>query len=385
MPSPTPVQPLRIGVDDRITVLFVALVGVFVLVDLGVMILSPDLRGVLFLPVWAGSVAAVVVARWSIVAAVALQFAGSALLSVLMIDVGRRAFDWVHPVNLSELAAIGVLLLCGVRALPTSLAAGVSAVGGSLLFLMALRFSGSETPFMVAAYGSGFAVCLGAGAYLRWLDAARRTGERLARESERSALARELHDVVAHHVTGIALQAQAARLALAVDPAAAGRSIDAIESAAAEALRSMRSMVGALRVSSGDAPLAPTATADDIRALASTSADSGIAVRVAVAPGVDLLPAPVVATLHRIAMEAVSNARRHAVDATAVDVQVTADHSTATVTAADDGVPRLPAPGGFGLVGIAERVEALGGHFRAGSRPGRGWELVATVRHGGGR
>ena len=111
-------------------------------------------------------------------------------------------------------------------------------------------------------------------------------------------------------MTGIVVQAQAARLVAAARPDVTANALSSIERAGADALSSMRAMVGALRADRGDAPIAPTATLDDIRQLA-TSGGIALPVVVSLDPAAERLPSSVMASLHRIAIEALTNARRH--------------------------------------------------------------------------
>ncbi len=197
------------------------------------------------------------------------------------------------------------------------------------------------------------------------------------RAREREALARDLHDTVAHHVSAIVIRAQVA----SADPADAVRvadSLGVIEHEAQAALTEMRSLVRTLRA---PADYAPTAGLDDLARLADPGPPP-VTVRIE-APGG--LPAVVTSTLFRIAQEGVTNARRHARAATGVDVAVTASASKALIVVRDDGAPPRPASGsGHGLRGMAERAALLGGEVAAGPDPDGGWTLRATLPLGGG-
>lgn len=198
------------------------------------------------------------------------------------------------------------------------------------------------------------------------------------RSREREELARELHDTVAHHVSAIAVRAQAGRVVAATRPEAAVEALSVIEEEAARALEEMRSMVGTLREGHG-ADLRPQQGVRDLRRLEGNGGGAGP--RVVVTIEVDELRPSVDAACFRLAQEAVTNALRHARQASEVLVRVDGDDDHVRVTVVDDGqgtaTPVASTPG-FGLVGMAERAKLLGGTFDAGPRPGGGWTVAAT-------
>jgi signal transduction histidine kinase len=216
-----------------------------------------------------------------------------------------------------------------------------------------------------------FPAAVGATVRLR-AEAHRREVEH-ARWRERAALARELHDTVAHHLAAVTIQAQAARAVLAKRPAAAEAALGAIESEAGKALAEMRQLVGALR----DAPWTPPPGLDDLDALTAMTAAPRIVVeREGEVEGV---PASVLGAVVRLAREAVTNAVRHAVGATRVTVRVVRDGDALRVTVTDDGAAVGKGVGGFGIQGMAERAALLGGRCDAGPRPNGGWEVRAVI------
>lgn len=201
------------------------------------------------------------------------------------------------------------------------------------------------------------------------------------RSRERAELARELHDTVAHHVSAIAVQAQAGRVVAATRPEAAVEALGVIEEEAARALEEMRSMVGTLR--QGDQEdLRPQQGIRDLPRLERHGGASGPRVSVTIAAGVDEVRPAVDAACFRLAQEAVTNALRHARQASEVVVRVDGNDEHVRVTVVNDGrgsgssVAFTP---GFGLVGMAERAKLLGGTFDAGPRPGGGWAVAATL------
>lgn len=202
------------------------------------------------------------------------------------------------------------------------------------------------------------------------------------RLGERARLARELHDTVAHHISAIVVQAQAGQAVAVARPAAAVETLMVIERAARQTLREMRSLVGVLR-EEGIGPLAPLSGIEDIAALAETQKNPGA---IAVEIDIDVNPnnfAPLVQTaLYRIAQESITNAQRHAKNASHVSVRLFSDGEGVKIEVTDDGDPIAKlndAARGFGLVGMQERATMLGGKLRAGPGPSRGWAVCATL------
>ena len=185
---------------------------------------------------------------------------------------------------------------------------------------------------------------------------------------------------MAHHVSGIVLQARAARSVAETDPKAAADAMATVESAATEALGDMRDMVRILR--SSDMPdTAPRRSLADLNGLAAAmSSDRNPQVVVEFSGDLDHLGAPVEAGLYRVAQEAVTNAIRHARHASKIVVRVDGSEHEVELTVSDDGAPvQVPnvAAGGFGLIGMAERAAHLDGSLDAGPGPAGGWIVRA--------
>ena len=197
---------------------------------------------------------------------------------------------------------------------------------------------------------------------------------------EREQLARELHDTVAHHVSGIAIQAQAGRTLAASDPKAAVEALTVIEGAASRTLADMRLMVGVLRA--GEEPsLAPPPRVGDIQRLTEGGSDS-LPVEVRLSGDLGDLRPSVEAAVYRIAQESITNARRHARHATGIAVSIAGTDGRVYVTVSDDGDSRPGGGGsssGYGLVGMSERASLLGGTLNAGPGPDRGWTVTASL------
>jgi signal transduction histidine kinase len=223
------------------------------------------------------------------------------------------------------------------------------------------------------------AVVVAIGLAVRYRGAARRRELEQVRAAEREHLARDLHDTVAHHVSAIAIRAQAG---LAVAPSRPEAAIDAlrvIEAEASRTLGEMRAMVGVLRRDE-PAQLAPTSALADLHHLAAPAGDEP-RVDVSIVDGLGDVGPTVATALFRIAQESVTNARRHARHATCIAVTVTAEGPTVRLRVADDGDPvgDQREHGGYGIIGMAERAELLGGTLIAGPGHRRGWVVTAEL------
>ena len=223
-----------------------------------------------------------------------------------------------------------------------------------------------------------FAAALGVA--IRYRAMAREQLAEQAKLHEREQLARELHDTIAHHVSAIAIQAQAGLvLARSLAPGGATEALEVIDREAARALAEMRAMVGALRDRRTPPSPASRGRLADIERLAAVGTDS---LRVDVELRGDLtdLTPTLEAALYRVAQESVTNAQRHAQLATRVEVTVAGNTTELQLTATDDGARTTsPNPPGYGLVGMTERVTLLGGTLTAGPGPDRGWRVRAVL------
>jgi signal transduction histidine kinase len=203
--------------------------------------------------------------------------------------------------------------------------------------------------------------------------------------AERSRIARELHDVVAHHLSMMVVQAEGGAVAAGRDPAKAEATFDAIGAAGKQALTEMRRLLGVLK-QDGPAALAPQPSAGEIAALVEGVRSAGLDVRFTVSGDPPELPPAVGLTAYRLVQEALTNCVRHS-GATAVDVSVRygPDAVELAVTDDGDGGTAVARPGGHGLVAMRERVALVGGTLDAGPVPDRGWAVRATLPLGDGR
>jgi signal transduction histidine kinase len=217
------------------------------------------------------------------------------------------------------------------------------------------------------------------GATVRYRSFARvRDRDRVVHQ-EREQLARELHDTVAHHVSAIAIRAQAGQTLARTDPNAPVEALQVIEQEASKTLAEMRAMVGALR--RGDEPeLTPMPGVGDIERLIRDIGE-GPETKVTISGDVAGLAPAVDTAVYRVVQESITNALRYARRATTIEVTVTIDPRLVRVTVRDDGETRHTAmpERGFGLIGMNERVTLLGGTLTTGPGPERGWEVSAVL------
>ncbi|MFE7447176.1 sensor histidine kinase [Streptomyces chartreusis] len=215
-------------------------------------------------------------------------------------------------------------------------------------------------------------------------ELAERTRDEEARHrvaEERIRIARELHDVVAHHMALANAQAGTAAHLTRTRPEQAEQILNELGATTSSALRELQATVGLLRQADDEDPLEPSPGLARLPELVSAFAAAGLDVVVRMtgdgrplSPGVDL-------TAFRIVQEALTNVAKHAGATTAqVELAYTADRLTLTIS--DDGgsTPRPPAPsGGFGLIGMRERAQSAGGRLQAGHRPEGGFAVTAQL------
>jgi len=223
----------------------------------------------------------------------------------------------------------------------------------------------------------------------RALEAARTRAEEDRRRAgeERLRIARELHDVLAHNISLINVQAGVALHLMDEQPEQSRTALVAIKQASSDALSELRSVLDILR-QGGDAPRSPTAGLDSLDGLVANAEAAGLAVRTRVEGAPRSLPAGVDLAAFRIVQEALTNVTRHAGPATAT-VLVAYGDDDLTVQVDDDGRghrgPGATLGGGNGIRGMRERAAALGGELTAGPRPGGGFRVSAHLPVDGAR
>jgi len=213
------------------------------------------------------------------------------------------------------------------------------------------------------------------------LERAREQQIAAAVADERARIARELHDVVAHSVSLMVLQAGAARQALQQHPVKARASLLSVESTGRAAMSELRRLVAVLRQPDQEEDLAPQPSLRHLDLLVGQMREAGLAVALDADGGLDEVPAGVDLSDYRIAQEALTNALKHS-GAKRVDVRVRCFDGAVEVAVDDDG--RGPSPsaadnGGHGLIGMRERVNLFGGRFEAGRREGGGFRVYARL------
>jgi signal transduction histidine kinase len=202
---------------------------------------------------------------------------------------------------------------------------------------------------------------------------------------ERTRIARELHDVVAHAISVMVLQARGGRRVIADDPGEAREAFDVIEGTGHQALEEMRRLLGMLRASDEELALAPQPSLGQLDALLEQVRAAGLPVELAVEGGPAELPPGVDLSAYRIVQEALTNALKHAGPAQA-RVTVRYGQDELELEIADDGAGTGDGKGsGHGLIGMRERVSVYGGELHAGRRPGGGYALRARLPLGSAR
>ncbi|AYG83526.1 Sensor histidine kinase LiaS [Streptomyces hundungensis] len=330
--------------------------------------------------VWSAGIAVCVCAvPWAKVALVPRAWTAAAVswtATVALFVSGRPDAVW----GMGEAIALLVLLSSVLLYAP----ARTTAVLGPLLALGCMAAPVRDAhPGRFTLLFAALAVVVSAYSLLLRAQSSQRMRDLEAvRAAERIELARELHDLVAHHVTGIVVQAQAARFTARSGEHAAA-SFARIEEAGGEALGAMRRLVRVLR--EGAAETEPVAGVAQIRELAARFSRAGPPAVLTIEPGLEeRLPGDAAALAHRVVRESLTNVRKHAADASAVRIGIRATTDALEVRVADDGssgvaLAEQARGGGFGLAGLTERVTAMGGELAAGPAAEGGWQVVVRV------
>jgi signal transduction histidine kinase len=205
-------------------------------------------------------------------------------------------------------------------------------------------------------------------------ESRRRAGE------QRMAIARELHDVLAHHISLISVQAGVALHLMDEQPEQARTALTAIRAASRESLGELRSVLELLRHGEEGAPRAPAPGLEALDALVERTSAAGLPVTVEVTGTARPLPAAVGLAAYRIVQEALTNVTRHAGRPATATVRLGYAPDQLTVEVTDDGPGAEDTTGtGSGLLGMAERAAALGGQLDAAPRPDGGFRVTARL------
>jgi signal transduction histidine kinase len=206
------------------------------------------------------------------------------------------------------------------------------------------------------------------------------TATRLAVAQERARIARELHDVVSHHVSVMTIQAGAAGKVIDAEPGLARQALSAIESSGRETMAELRHLLGVLNPGPGDEELHPQPGLDQLDQLIETVRQAGQPVTATGTPVT--LPRGADLTAYRVVQEALTNALRYAPGA-ATSVSVTARPDALEIEVLNDAPPApatgVPTGAGTGLLGLAERLRLFGGTLETGRRLGGGFRVRARL------
>jgi signal transduction histidine kinase len=347
-----------------------------------------------------------------------------ALASVVLIWRNR----WpIGVLSVSTAAVVGYTLLgyvngaallapaAAVYAFATNVSVRKALVASAVTLAVLLAATSASNPFGTATGGTVVvlpvliaAVCLGGiavanrRAFVASIQARAEDEARLRIDEERLRIARELHDVVAHTMSTINVQASAAAMVLTERPDAAAESLQAIRAASKNGLRELRAILNVLRQADDAEPTAPAPGLAQVDALIAGANQAGLPTTLTVTGETVALPTGVDLAAYRIVQESLTNAIRHAGPAIAT-VSLTYRVGALLIEVADTGrgVPPVSAsardvsdghasrhpgswqPGsGHGLVGMRERATAAGGTLQAGPAPGGGFTVVATLPFG---
>jgi signal transduction histidine kinase len=320
----------------------------------------------------------------------------SVLTTIVVLVATPGLSEEAGAVGLLECAALAVLIFQTVRrgrGRGAFAGAALATVASMLCILRVFPPAGVlERVGACATWSLGAAVAWVLGGYLRALERRRLASVAAARQAQRLALSRDLHDYVAHDVSGIVAQAQAAQFVRT--PGAATEALVRIEAAGLRALAAMDRAMKSLATEDPGVPRTAISERLDAAALpdlvARFDAEGTVETRLELG-SVGALPADVGETLYRLVSEALTNVRRHAAGATRVTVAVERSGGDVRATITDDGTHAatgVPGPdlgsarpdGGTGLPALRERISVLGGTLTAGPvEPGRGWRVRGTL------
>jgi len=197
---------------------------------------------------------------------------------------------------------------------------------------------------------------------------------------ERTRIARELHDVVAHRVSMMTVQAGAAKTVAVDDPERAMKAMEAVEKAGRQALDELRHLLGVLRPEAEVDGLGPQPGLADVPRLVDQLGEAGLDVSLTMDGAHTDLPARVDLSAYRIVQEALTNVLKHAGPSARTEVRLSTDNDGVAIDVFDTGQGATILPGsGHGIVGMRERAKLLGGSLDAGPRPGGGFRVVAYL------
>jgi signal transduction histidine kinase len=308
-----------------------------------------------------------------------------ALAVMLGGSVAAMALKPIMPASVLEIVITGAagIEICYIAATHTRRVSvtGVAMVGACLLI------PGSPGGLDLAPFRGGVAVVTIIawliGTSIRQAQARAELVRAQAALAERLRIARELHDIVAHSIGIIAIQAGAARRVFDTSPAEARDALAVIEATSRETLSGLRRMVTGLRRAElgpgpEQTPLGPAPGLADLNQLAAMTLDAGVQVEVDWRGSREPLPADIDLSAFRIIQEAVTNVVRHAGTDKCL-VLIDQQDGQLSIEVTDGGRGGSPAGTGYGITGMRERAALLGGDFSAGPRPGGGFRVAARL------
>ncbi|MFI9591954.1 sensor histidine kinase [Nonomuraea sp. NPDC052265] len=341
------------------------------------------------LPLWGGVVVLTALAaglpvalrnRWPLaawrVAAVLTPVAVCAQLTI-----GRDEGYAPYPI------AVGAAYLLALYSVGVRCERRITLGAGILTVLLCLAVDADSMPVMAGVAGIvllfGYNVRARRSATAKLIEEERRTRQAEGAQAvleERARIARELHDVVAHHMSVIAIQAEAVPMRAAGDSSQLEAGLAEIRVLSLEAITELRQVLGVLRDPDGRTDTAPQPGLDRLEELVANARNAGLTVVVGPRQPIGRLPQAVGLSAYRIVQESLSNAMRHA-PGSSVTVEITRDDGTLRLRVANGpGLSLAAAPGaGQGLVGMRERAALLGGTLDAGPARGGGYQVSAAL------
>ncbi len=301
------------------------------------------------------------------------------------------------PANQAVL--IAMFTVAASCALPWAICAGLIAEVGTAMVLQSwgeldLELFVSASVFVIAIWIGGIYVNMRRRFVANLVDRAERAEKErdqqalIATAAERARIARELHDVVAHNVSVIVVQADGAGFAIDSDPDQAKRAVEAISATGRQALAEMRRLVGVLRDDEAQSEeYAPQPGLGQLDDLVRQVRASGLPVDIRVDGTPDHLAEGLQLVIYRIVQEALTNTLKHGGPGVSATVQVVYGPRDVLLRIADDGRGAASATGegGHGLIGMRERVSMYAGDVHAAPKPGGGFLVVARIPAGGPR
>ncbi|WP_328980116.1 sensor histidine kinase [Streptomyces canus] len=318
-----------------------------------------------------GVIAAVFVLQWSLGAALRADVALFVALYSLALHGRLRQLPWACA------AMAGAMVLVAVR-----VSSAVS-IGDALFFLLSTATAALALGLMVRIRRAQLAGLRDRAARL---EIERDQRSRLATATERTRVAREMHDIVGHNLSVIITLADAGAYATDIAPERGKEALQLIGDTGRQALGELRRVLGVLRETADGPPdrpeLSPQPGIADIEALCAKVRAAGLEVVYRTSGDVDTLDSGVQLTVYRIVQEALTNTLKHADPGTRVHLAVLVEESRLTIRVLDTGPATPPGPPneeGHGLVGMRERAALYGGTVSAGPAGGGGWSVEAVL------